>query len=99
MIFAELLETPPTVTTTSCTPGATPSARTALANLPKPRASVAVTVGGAPATVQFIGIPSGLVGVTQINFKIPSTGVTPGVQPVVVTVGGIVSNTAKITVE
>ena len=51
--------------------GNTPSSRTAIANLPKPRASVSVTVGGLPAIVDFIGIPSGLVGVTQINFRIP----------------------------
>ncbi len=78
--------------------GATPSARTSLTNLPKPQATVAVTVGGVPATLQFVGIPSGLVGVTQINFTIPNT-VPTGVQPVVVTVGGAPSNTAKITVQ
>jgi uncharacterized protein (TIGR03437 family) len=78
--------------------GTTPSARTALANLPKPRGTLAVTVGGVPATVQFAGIPSGLVGVTQINFTIPA-GVGPGVQPVVVSIGGTPSNTATITVQ
>ncbi len=78
--------------------GATPSARTALANLPKPRASYAVTVGGVPARVDFIGIPWGLVGVTQVNFEIPA-GAAAGEQPVVVTVGGIPSNTAKIQVQ
>ena len=78
--------------------GATPSARTALANLPKPRASYAVTVGGVPARVDFIGIPSGLVGVTQVNFEIPA-GAAAGEQPVVVTVGGNPSNTAKIQIQ
>jgi uncharacterized protein (TIGR03437 family) len=78
--------------------GTTPSPRTALANLPKPQATVVVTVGGVPVTPDFIGIPWGLVGVTQINFTIPD-GVAPGVQDVVVSVGGVPSNTAKITVQ
>jgi uncharacterized protein (TIGR03437 family) len=78
--------------------GTTPSSRTAIANLPKPRQSVTVTVGGQPATIDFIGIPSGLVGVTQINFRIPA-GVATGEQPVVVTVGTSSSNTAKIVVQ
>jgi uncharacterized protein (TIGR03437 family) len=78
--------------------GTTPSPRTALANLPKPQATVVVTVGGVPVTPDFIGIPWGLVGVTQVNFKIPD-GVAPGVQDVVVTVGGVPSNSAKITVQ
>ena len=69
-----------------------------MANLPKPRQSVTVTVGGQPATIDFIGIPSGLVGVTQINFHIPA-GVATGEQPVVVTVGSVSSNTAKIVVQ
>jgi uncharacterized protein (TIGR03437 family) len=65
--------------------------------IPQPRLPVTVTVGGIPATVQSIGIPNWSVGVTQINFTIPS-GLTPGVQPVVVTVGTAASPAAKITV-
>jgi uncharacterized protein (TIGR03437 family) len=38
------------------------------------------------------------VGVTQINFTIPSS-VAPGPQPVVVTVGGQQSAAATITVQ
>jgi len=38
------------------------------------------------------------VGVTQINFTIPSNAPT-GPQPVVVTVGGVPSNAATITVQ
>ena len=77
--------------------GATPSPRTPVSQLPQPRLPVMVTVGNAAATVQFIGIPSGLVGVTQINFTIP-TGVSAGPQPVVVTVGAAASPPAKITI-
>jgi uncharacterized protein (TIGR03437 family) len=84
--------------TPSVATGATPRSTTAVTNLPKPRASYSVTVGGLPSTVEFIGIPSGLVGVTQINFRIP-VGAPPGEQPVVVTVGGSPSNTARILVQ
>ena len=77
--------------------GATPSSRTPLAQLPKPQLPVAVTVGGVPATIQFMGIVNGLVGETQINFTIPNN-VPVGVQPVVVTVGSASSPPANITV-
>jgi uncharacterized protein (TIGR03437 family) len=68
-----------------------------LSQLPKPQLPVTVTVGGVPATIPFIGIVSGLVGVTQINFTIPN-GVPTGVQPVVVTVGTAASPPANINV-
>jgi uncharacterized protein (TIGR03437 family) len=77
--------------------GTTPSARTQIGNLPKPRLPYSVTVGGVPATIAFIGIPSGLVGVTQINYTVPAA-VPAGVQPVVVTVGGVPSPAANLTV-
>ena len=66
--------------------GAAPSLATSLANLPKPSQSVTVTVGGVPANLQFVGVPYGLVGVTQINYQVPSS-VNIGSQPVVVSVG------------
>jgi uncharacterized protein (TIGR03437 family) len=84
--------------TPSVATGSSPSAGTPVSRLPQPRNVPTVTVGGLPATIQFAGIPSGLVGVSQINFAIPA-GVASGVQDVVVTVGGQVSNTAKITVQ
>ncbi len=77
--------------------GATPAPHAAA---PAPRQPVSITVGGvtvSSSNVQFTGIPSGLVGVTQINFTIPTT-VAPGPQPVVVTVGGISSPAATIDV-
>jgi uncharacterized protein (TIGR03437 family) len=45
-----------------------------------------------------VGVPYGLSGVTQINFRVPD-GVPSGVQPVIVTVGGVASKPAKITVQ
>jgi uncharacterized protein (TIGR03437 family) len=80
--------------TPAVTTGSAPSRGT-----PRPIQSVSITVGGIDAGVpDFIGIPSWAVGVTQINFTIPST-VAPGPQPVVVTVGGQQSNAATITVQ
>ncbi len=77
--------------------GAAPAASTALTALPEPAQTTTVTIGGAAATVDFIGIPPGLVGVTQINVQVP-TGIATGTQPVVVKVGGIASSAATLTV-
>jgi len=75
--------------------GATPSSDT----VPVPQQAVSITVGGIPVATPFayLGIPVWSVGVTQINFKIPS-GVAPGPQPIVVTVGGTSSLPANITI-
>lgn len=56
---------------------------------PVPRATVSVTVGGVPAPTPFayLGVPAWSIGVTQINFTIPSSAPL-GFQQVVVTVGG-----------
>lgn len=77
--------------------GAAPPNGTALASLPKPTNAVSVTVGGANAPIQFAGIPAGLVGVLQINYQVPS-GLSLGVQPVVVTVGNASSAEANLTI-
>jgi uncharacterized protein (TIGR03437 family) len=65
--------------------------------LPRPTQSATVTVGGAQAPVQFIGIPAGLAGVVQINYQVPG-GIGVGPQPVVTTVGGIPSMPANLMV-
>jgi uncharacterized protein (TIGR03437 family) len=64
--------------------------------LPKPTATTTVTVGGITAP-SVVAVPPGYAGVAQINYQIPST-VPLGQQPVVVTVGGVASNTAMLTV-
>ena len=82
--------------TPSVTTGSPPSSHGAV---PRPVQPVSITVGGVDVgTPQFIGIPSWAVGVTQINFTIPAS-VPPGPQPVVVTVGGLPSTAATITVQ
>jgi adhesin/invasin len=60
--------------------------------------SVQVTVGGLAAQVQFAGLAPGFAGLTQINAQIPS-GLTPGDQPVFVTINGVPSNAGLITVK
>lgn len=77
--------------------GAAPAASTVLANLPIPMQPTTVTIGGTAATIDFRGIPWGLVGVTQINVQVPN-GISAGAQPVVVTVGGVASAPATITI-
>jgi uncharacterized protein (TIGR03437 family) len=77
--------------------GAAPSNGTPLASLPRPTLNASVTVGGVPATIQFIGIPYGLVGVMQINYQVPS-GIGLGPHPLVVTINGVDSAPATLTV-
>lgn len=77
--------------------GAAPSSSTVLADLPAPSQTTTVTIGGVQAAIDFLGIPEGLVGVTQINVAIPS-GIAAGTQPVVVTVGGVASTPATIAI-
>jgi uncharacterized protein (TIGR03437 family) len=77
--------------------GAAPLASTALANLPAPVNTTTVTIGGATATIDFIGIPPGLVGVTQINVQVPS-GISTGAQPVVVTINGVAGAPATLEI-
>jgi uncharacterized protein (TIGR03437 family) len=55
--------------------------------LPKPLATVTVTIGGVPAVVQFAGgAPNNLAGVMQVNVTVPSL-LHPGTAALVVTVG------------
>ncbi|HJT87028.1 MAG TPA: trypsin-like peptidase domain-containing protein [Bryobacteraceae bacterium] len=77
--------------------GAAPAAGTPVAQLPAILEQTTVTIGGVPATVQFAGIPAGLVGVAQINFQVPANAAL-GDQPLVVTVGGQASQTVLFTV-
>jgi uncharacterized protein (TIGR03437 family) len=50
------------------------------------------------AFVQFAGIPSRLIGTTQVNIFVPTT-VPVGNQPVVLTVGGAFSPAVNLEVE
>jgi uncharacterized protein (TIGR03437 family) len=76
--------------------GSAPALSTPLASLPAPQ-NTTVTVGGVTASTTFIGIPYSLVGVTQINFEVPS-GIPAGRQPVIVNVNGVSSIAAYVNV-
>jgi len=53
-------------------------------------------VGGKPAVVQFAGLTPGFIGLYQVNVQIPE-GVTAGsAVPLVVTSGGVPSNTVTL---
>jgi uncharacterized protein (TIGR03437 family) len=77
--------------------GAAPSSSTPTSSLPMPVGATTVTVGGATANIQFVGIPDWAVGTVQINFVVPA-GLAAGQQQVLVTVGGIASAPALLTV-
>jgi uncharacterized protein (TIGR03437 family) len=77
--------------------GRTPDGSTPAADLPSPTQPVTISVGGVDATIEFVGVPSGLTGTTQINFMVPLTAPL-GSQPVVVTVGGVPSAPVMLTV-
>jgi uncharacterized protein (TIGR03437 family) len=77
--------------------GATPGSVINISQYPKSRQPVAITVAGQTAPIAFNGIVTGLIGVTQVNFTVPAT-VPAGVQPVVVTVGGVPSAPVNLTV-
>jgi uncharacterized protein (TIGR03437 family) len=77
--------------------GVAPATSTAIADLPAPAQKATVTIGGVNANIDFVGIPWGLVGVTQINVTVPA-GIAAGAQPVTVNIGGIVSPTATIAI-
>ena len=77
--------------------GATPDPSTPYTNLPHPVLPVSMTIGAENVQIAFIGIPSGLAGVTQINFTVP-TDAPLGVQPVVVKVGSASSPPVNFTV-
>jgi uncharacterized protein (TIGR03437 family) len=67
------------------------------ATVPAPQLSVSVTIGGVTAPIQFIGIPSWAIGLTQINFQVPPTAPL-GAQQVMVTVGTATSSPVNFTV-
>jgi adhesin/invasin len=80
------------------TPGV-PDGQPAPANpLAYANGTVQVTIGGLPATVAFAGLAPGFAGLFQVNAQIPS-GLTPGDQPVFVSVNGVPSNAGLITVQ
>ena len=80
--------------------GAAPATSTPVALLPVPMQATTVSIGGVATgagTILFDGIPTALVGVAQINLRIPATSPL-GTEPIVVTIGGVPSAPATIFV-
>jgi uncharacterized protein (TIGR03437 family) len=80
--------------------GAAPAAGTPVGLLPVPVQATTVTIGGVATgagSILFDGIPTALVGVAQINLRIPATAPL-GAQSIVVAIGGVPSAPATIFV-
>jgi adhesin/invasin len=60
--------------------------------------TVQVSIGGQSAKVTYQGLAPGFAGLAQLNVIVPS-GLTPGDQPVFVSVNGVPSNAGLITVK
>ncbi len=63
------------------------------------RTAPTVTLGGVPATVSFSGLTPGFVALYQVNVQVPTNAPSGGEVQVVVTSGGVASNTVTIAVE
>jgi uncharacterized protein (TIGR03437 family) len=58
-----------------------------------------MTIGGIAAPVSFSGLAPGAVGLYQVTVQVP-VGAPAGVAvPIVLTIGGVVSNTVTIAVQ
>ena len=62
-------------------------------------ATPSVTIGGAPATMSFSGLSPGFVGLNQVNVQVPGNAPTGDAVEVVLTIGGVTSNTVTIAVQ
>ena len=63
----------------------------------RPALPISVTVGGVPAFLSTTALSASVLGETLVNFIVPAT-VPPGVQPVVLIVGGVSSQPVNLTV-
>jgi minor extracellular serine protease Vpr len=67
-------------------------------NLARTLSLPGVTIGGQNAPVQFSGLAPGFSGLYQVNVTVPQNAGT-GMQPVVVTINGLSSNTVSLPVQ
>jgi uncharacterized protein (TIGR03437 family) len=58
-----------------------------------------VTIGGVPATVSFAGLAPGFVALFQINVLVPANAPSGSTVPLILTIGGVASNTVTIAVQ
>ena len=62
-------------------------------------ATPTVTIGGVAANVQFSGLAPGYVGLYQVNAQVPAGSATGSAVPVVISMGGVDSNTVTMAVQ
>jgi len=79
------------------TPTVADGVATPTTGLVQPTLPVSVTIGGAPATVLGSALAPGFVSLLQLNISVP-TGLAAGSYPMVVTIGGQVSNSATVSI-
>jgi len=58
-----------------------------------------VSIGGIPAVVEFSGLAPGFVGLYQVNARVPADASPGSAVPVVLSIGGVTSNTVTIAVQ
>jgi uncharacterized protein (TIGR03437 family) len=79
------------------TPAVADGAATPGTGLVQPTSPISVTIGGMAATVLGAAYTPGFVSLLQINITVPS-GLAAGSYPMVVTIGGQVSNSATVSI-
>ena len=79
------------------TPAVTDGSATPSTGLVQPTSPITVTIGGAPATVLGAAYTPGFIALLQLNVSVP-TGLPAGSYPMVVTIGGQVSNSATVSI-
>jgi uncharacterized protein (TIGR03437 family) len=62
-------------------------------------ATTAVTIGGIVAQVTFSGLAPGAVGLYQVNVQVPAGAPSGDAVPVILSIGGVASNTVTIAVQ
>jgi uncharacterized protein (TIGR03437 family) len=62
-------------------------------------ATPTVTIGGIVALVPFSGLAPGAVGLYQVNVQVPMGAPTGDAVPVILSIGGVTSNTVTIAVQ
>ena len=61
-------------------------------------ASPTVLIGGVPAPVEFAGLAPGFVGLYQVNVAVPPQVMVGSQVPIVLSIGGVTSNTVTVAI-
>ena len=66
---------------------------------PSISATPQASIGGVPANVQFSGLAPGYVGLYQVNVQVPGGAAAGPAVPVMISIGGVESNTVTMAVQ